>query len=47
MKNGNKFSRRNFLRNSVLGIGIFAIDKNINSINFNNNIKKKGENKKM
>ncbi len=48
MKIENKSSRREFIRNALLGIGLFSVDKNINSVYFNkNNINKKGDNKKM
>ncbi|MEO8447538.1 MAG: superoxide dismutase [bacterium] len=48
MKSENKSSRRKFIRNTLLGIGLFSVDKNLNSIYFNNNnINKKGDNKKM
>ena len=48
MKNGNKFSRRKFLKNTALGLSLFSLDKNLNALNLKNNIKnKKGDNKKM
>ena len=48
MKIENKSSRRKFIRNTILGIGLFSIDKNLNSINFKNKFKnQKGDNKKM